>query len=81
VVIHELLGMRDDPEAGHRSDYLARFAVGLAAFRAGDWHTAGSIFTALQSENRQDSVLQFFLARCSMPLPPEWDGMIRMDLK
>jgi adenylate cyclase len=81
VVIHELLGTKDDPEADRRSGYLARFAEGLAAFHAGDWRTAGSIFTTLQAENSQDSVLQFFLARCSMQPPPEWDGMIRMDLK
>ncbi|MGD8875076.1 MAG: adenylate/guanylate cyclase domain-containing protein [Gammaproteobacteria bacterium] len=81
VVIHELLGMQDDPEADRRSGYLARFAEGLAAFRAGDWHTAASIFTALQAENSQDGVLQFFLAHCSTQPSPDWDGMIRMDLK
>jgi adenylate cyclase len=81
VVIHELLGMDDGPQAEQRSDYLARFAEGLAAFRDGDWLTAESIFRSLHAENRQDGVLQFFLARCSMQPPPEWDGMIRMDLK
>jgi adenylate cyclase len=81
VVIHELLGAEADTEAASRSDYLAHFAEGLAAFRAGDWHMAGSIFTAMQAENRQDGVLQFFLARCSMQAPPDWDGMIRMELK
>jgi adenylate cyclase len=81
VVIHELLGTKDDPEAERRSEYLARFAAGLAAFRDGDWHTAASTFTALQAENTQDGVLQFFLARCAVQPPPGWDGMIRMDLK
>jgi adenylate cyclase len=81
VVIHELLGLQDAPEAASRTGYLARFAEGLAAFRAGDWHTAESIFTALQQANEQDRVLHFFLAHCRMQPPPDWDGMIRMDLK
>jgi adenylate cyclase len=81
VVLHELLGIQDTPEAASRTGYLARFAEGLAAFRSGDWHTAGSIFTALQAENNQDGVLQFFLARCNTEPPSEWDGMIRMNLK
>jgi len=81
VVIHELLGTEDAPEAASRSGYLARFAEGLAAFRAGDWVTAASIFTALQAENSADGVLHFFLARCRMQPPSDWDGMIRMDLK
>jgi adenylate cyclase len=81
VVIHELLGTEDAPEAASRSGYLARFAEGLAAFRAGNWHTAESIFTTLQAENSADGVLHFFLARCRMQPPADWDGMIRMDLK
>ncbi len=81
VVIHELLGTEADPEAASRSGYLARFAEGLAAFRAGDRHTAESIFSALQKENDRDGVLRFFLARCRLQPPPDQDGMIRMDLK
>jgi len=81
VVLHELLGIQDTPAAASRTGYLTRFAEGLAAFRSGDWHTAGSIFTALQAENNQDGVLQFFLARCNTQPPSEWDGMIRMNLK
>ena len=81
VVIHELLGTEANPEAASRSGYLARFAEGLAAFRAGDRHSAESLFAALQAENNQDGVLRFFLARCRMQPPPDWDGIIRMDLK
>jgi adenylate cyclase len=81
VVIHELLGMQDTPEATNRSGYLARFAEGLAAFRTGDWRTAESIFAALQTQHAQDEVLRFFLVRCKIQPPPDWDGIIRMDLK
>jgi adenylate cyclase len=81
VVIHELLGTEYDLDAASRAGYLARFAEGLAAFRDGNWQTAGSIFAALQAEHKGDGVLQFFLARCRTQPPPDWDGTVRMDLK
>ncbi len=81
VVIHELLGMEDDPEAARRTGQLARFAEGLAAFRSGDWHAAESIFTALQAEHKRDGALRFFLAHCRLQPPPDWDGVIRMEIK
>jgi len=81
VVIHELLGTEDDPIAASRAGYLTRFAEALAAFRGGDWHTARSIFTALQMEHDHDGVLRFFLAHCRMQPPPDWDGVIRMEIK
>jgi len=81
VVLHELLGTEADPGAARRSDYIARFAEGHAAFNAGDWRAAESIFMALQTENNHDGVLHFFLARCRLLPPPDWDGIIHMDLK
>jgi len=81
VVIHELLGTADDPKAAGRSGYLSRFAEGLAAFRAGEWNTAGSLFTSLLAENNRDGVVRFYLARCQAQPPPDWNGTIHMALK
>jgi len=82
VVIHELLGIEDEPAPEHLGRRLGRFAEGLAAFRAGEWAEAERVFTALLSENNRDGVVRYYLGYCrGQRPPPGWNGTIRMQIK
>lgn len=81
LVIHELLGRTGAGSAPPQAAQHEHFAAALAAFRAGDFPRARSVFSRLANEDR-DSVARYYLGLCrSQPPGPDWDGVIRMDEK
>jgi len=64
---------------------LARYADGLAAYRAGDWTAARAAFDAVLAEAPDDAPSLTMRARAAefaaRPPPPPWDGVYALDDK
>jgi adenylate cyclase len=82
VTIYQLLGPRraEGEPAGP-----ARFAAGLAAYRAQDWSQAADRFQQALQETPDDFAARLFLNRCrhylKHPPPPDWQGVYVMKEK
>jgi adenylate cyclase len=84
VAIYELLSeagaLPDERRAG-----LARFAEGLAHYRARQWRDAGRAFQAALAIDGGDGPSRVFLERCvrytDAPPPEAWDGVHVMTTK
>ena len=64
LVIHELIGTPEQLPAGLSARH-ARFVQALQAFRAGDWGTASSGFTAVLVEHGDDGPARFYADLCA----------------
>jgi adenylate cyclase len=84
VAIYEVAG-----EAGEidrrRTEVFARYAEGLAAYRAGSWADAGGAFGAALAIDPSDGPSRTMIARCDhyamSPLTTDWDGVHVMTSK
>lgn len=84
VSIYELVsaaGELDD----RRRELFARFASGLAAYRAAEWREAELYFTSALEIDGADGPSRTFLARCGQHAgagtPADWDGVHVMQSK
>jgi class 3 adenylate cyclase len=82
--IYEILSAKDTLNPA-QSELKARFAEGLAAYRAQRWEDARSSFTAALAAVPDDGPSQIFIRRIDslMAMPPaeNWDGSWRLDQK
>jgi adenylate cyclase len=82
VTIYQLLG--PSPAEGEPAG-PARFAAGLAAYRAQDWSQAADRFQQALQETPDDFAARLFLKRCrhylKHPPPPDWQGVYVMKEK
>jgi adenylate cyclase len=84
VAIHELAGEAGEVDARRRA-LFARYAEGLAAYRAGRWREAAAAFAGALEIDPVDGPSQIFAARSATYLaagtPPGWDGVYVMPGK
>jgi len=82
LVIHELIGYRDDTTTIARSEQLALFAAAINAFRRGDWTCARKLFQQHDAVAGSDGVSRYYLNLCRHQRPDEnWNGAIKLDGK
>ncbi len=78
VAIFELIGEKGTM-AGARLEVLARFASGLAAYRAGRWSDASAHFASALETDPADAPSLAFAARCrryaAAGTPADWNGV------
>ena len=83
VAVYELLGLASDH--ARYEDLLGNFAMGLAKYKAGEWHEALPIFEKLAERYPDDGPTKLFVKRCHTFLSeaPEgvWDGVFTMTTK
>ena len=81
LVLHELIGHRDNGFDPVWQRNQAVFAEGLAAFRNGDFGSAQAAFTRLL-DDCNDTVSRYYLNLCRDQSPDaDWDGVVRLDAK
>jgi adenylate cyclase len=81
LVIHELIGHKDDEIDAPMVEQQLLFAAGLSAFRRGDWTRARKLFTRHLAANNHDSVSRYYLNLCHHQPGDDWNGAIRLDSK
>ena len=77
VAIHELLGGKDTAIANYED--VDRWALGLSAFRAGQFVDARAHFGAFRDRNPKDAVVGLYLERLAglgEKAPEGWDGVV-----
>jgi adenylate cyclase len=84
LAVSELLGRRGRVDA--RVEALRRrFAVALAAYAAGDWHSATEGFRGVLEDFPGDGPSSFYLQRCAVfgqqTPAADWDPIVRLDAK
>ncbi|HYJ78142.1 MAG TPA: adenylate/guanylate cyclase domain-containing protein [Longimicrobiaceae bacterium] len=82
--VYELVALAGE-ELGPRAEVLARFAEGLAAFRARDFEMALVYFQAALAADPDDAPAALYVARCheliAHPPPAEWSFVERHQIK
>ncbi len=78
MAIYELVGEAGEID-GRRRELFARYAEGLAAYRAGRWSEAAAAFDAALAIDPADGPSLTFAARCrdyqAAGTPTAWDGV------
>jgi len=78
LAVYELLARAE--QAALDPDWLAAFAVGLAAYRQRNWVGAARAFAAARARNPADGCAEFYLRRAEyfVQNPPmaDWDGVL-----
>jgi adenylate cyclase len=84
VDVLELIG-RAAESTPDTAEHAARFAAGLAQYRAQSWKQALECFEACLAASPEDGPARFYAGLCQRyaESPPEgpWDGVVRMDQK
>jgi adenylate cyclase len=84
VVVHELLGRKEEVEEKVRSAYVI-FAEALASFRRQSWDEAREKFSESLKKLGEDGPSRFYMNLCEdykqNPPQEQWDGVVRMDKK
>lgn len=82
--MYEIMGRKGELTPAQH-ELKARFAEGLAAYRARRWDDARGAFAAALAMSPDDEPSRVFLKRIegfmSAPLPDDWDGCWRLDQK
>jgi adenylate cyclase len=85
LVLHELIGYREDAMAPDRALRHSLFVEGLAAFRQADWKRAIEVFTRLTKTPEGDGLSHYYLGLCihhqKQPPASDWEGVIRLNTK
>lgn len=81
LVIHELIGHKEDEIDASMVEQQLLFAAGLNAFRRGDWTRARKIFTQHIAVNNHDGVSRYYLNLCRHQPGDDWNGAVRLDSK
>src|SRR5262245_52478581 len=81
--IYEVLGAL--PFTLSQETLVQRFARGLQAYRARQWHEAIHFFQEVLCEAPDDYPSQLYIQRCqelqTTPPPADWDGVYTMETK
>ena len=84
IVIHELMGLREEADE-HERGLCEAFAKGLDAYRNRSWEEAIKWFDEAQTVCGGDAPARFYIALCEKcrrdPPDEQWDGVIRMSSK
>jgi adenylate cyclase len=84
VVVHELLGRKEEVEEKARSA-CATFAEALGAFKRQSWDEAREKFSESLEKLGEDGPSRFYMKLCEdykqNPPGESWDGLVRMDKK
>jgi adenylate cyclase len=84
VVVHELLGQKEEVEEKVRSG-CATFAEALSAFKRQSWDEAREKFSESLEKLGEDGPSRFYMKLCEdykqNPPGEQWDGLVRMDKK
>jgi len=84
VAIYELMGAAGEMSELRRT-LVARFAEGLALYRAMRWNEAAEVFRGALVVDGMDAPSKIFLNRCTHyrdhPPPADWDGVYVMTTK
>jgi adenylate cyclase len=84
VVIHELLGQKEEVEEKVKSACVI-FAEALSAFKRQSWDEAREKFSKSLEKLGEDGPSRFYMKLCEEykqdPPQEQWDGVVRMDKK
>ena len=84
VVVHELLGQKEEVEEKIRSACVT-FAEALDAFKRQSWDEAREKFSESLEKLGEDGPSRFYMKLCEdykqNPPGEQWDGLVRMDKK
>lgn len=85
VLVHEIIGRRDDSIPESRLKCLGLYAEGLAAYKAREWDDGLRLFNQALAFDGDDSPSKVYIERCNEfklnPPPDDWDGIFTMRTK
>jgi len=85
VLVHEIIGKRDDEIPDNKKKCLDLYAQGLASYKERRWEEGIGLFNDALSYDSDDSPSKVYIKRCNEfkvnPPPDDWDGIFTMRTK
>ncbi len=85
IKIFELISKKDSPEVAKYKNFSEEFTRAFGAYLNQEWKSALMIFQKLAVEYPTDRVVEIYIKRCkhfeNNPPGPNWDGVVRLNIK